>query len=249
MAQAQTEQNHPYVLFILLLSILSLVDLAVSSVGHLTPDQATILDLADLVLCGLFFIDFLVSLWNAPNRWRYFVRWGWLDLLSSMPMVGPLRAARAARIVRILRLIRGVKATKILAQFILKSRSQSAFLAVSLISLLMVVVSSIAILQLESTPDANIKSAEDAVWWAVTTITTVGYGDRFPVTSEGRLIASMLMLCGVGLFGTLSGFIASWFLKPEQEERDSEMTVLIAEVRALRAQLEPSVPLAERPVA
>lgn len=235
---ADNEQRHPYVIFILLLSILSLVVLAVSSTGHLSPDQNEILDMADLALCAMFFIDFLVTLYRAPNRMAYFLSWGWLDLLSSIPMVGPLRAARAARVVRILRLIRGVKATRILAQFILKSRAQSAFLAVSLISLLMVVVSSIAILQVEDVAGANITSAADAIWWAMTTITTVGYGDRFPVTPEGRVIAAMLMVCGVGLFGTLSGFIASWFLKPEQDQRDSEMATLLAEIRELKQQLQ-----------
>jgi voltage-gated potassium channel len=104
-----------------------------------------------------------------------------------------------------------------------------------MVSLLLIVVSSIAILQFETVPESNIKGAQDALWWAISTITTVGYGDRFPVTIEGRLVASFLMICGVGLFGTLSGFVASWFLKPTEELRDTELAVLIAEVRELRA--------------
>ena len=64
-------------------------------------------------------------------------------------------------------------------------------------------------------PEANIKGPEDAVWWAFVTMTTVGYGDRFPVTTEGRLAGALLMVAGVGLFGTFSGFIASWFLAPK----------------------------------
>ena len=75
----------------------------------------------------------------------------------------------------------------------------------------------------EDVPEANIKGVEDAIWWAFVTITTVGYGDRFPVTSEGRLIGALLMTAGVGLFGTFSGFVASWFLapqKPREPQRD-----------------------------
>ena len=65
-------------------------------------------------------------------------------------------------------------------------------------------------------PNSNIKDAEDALWWSFVTITTVGYGDRFPVTTEGRLVGAVLMICGVGLFGTFTGFIASWFMEGEK---------------------------------
>lgn len=236
------ERVEPYVVFMLLLSVLSLVGLAFSTVGHLDPDQSYILAMADDVVCVVFFIDFLVSLYRAPNRWRYFLRWGWLDLLSSVPLVDALRATRLARIVRILRLLRGVKATRILAQFILDRRAQSAFVAVLLISLLLIVISSIAILQVEVAPDSNIRTASDAIWWAVATMTTVGYGDLYPVTPEGRLIAACLILCGVGLFGTLSGFIASWFLQPQEEAQESELRQVLAELRDLKAQLQALTP-------
>ena len=64
-----------------------------------------------------------------------------------------------------------------------------------------------------SNPDANIKTAEDALWWSYVTITTVGNGDRFPVTTGGRIIGTLLMTAGVGLFGTFTAFVSSWFLK------------------------------------
>lgn len=230
-------KKEPYVLFMLFLSILSLVGLAMSTSGYLDGEQAKILGIADNFICLIFFVDFLASLYRAPNRLKYFFTWGWLDLLSSMPMIDALRLTRLARVIRILRLIRGIKATKILAQFILNRRAESAFLTVSLVSILLIVVSSIAILQFESQPESNIKGAQDAIWWSITTITTVGYGDRFPVTPEGRIIASFLMICGVGLFGTLSGFIASWFLEPGREKQDAELTELVVEIKQLRAQL------------
>jgi voltage-gated potassium channel len=99
-------------------------------------------------------------------------------------------------------------------------------------------VSSIAILQFEGPPDSNIKTAGDALWWAMATVTTVGYGDKFPVTPEGRIIASFLMVCGVGLFGTLSGFVASWFLRPSHDEHEGDLAVLTREVREMRAELQ-----------
>lgn len=231
------ETKRPYVIFMLVLSILSLVALAISASPWLEDEQKVILQIADNVACLFFLLDFLQTLYRAPDRLSYLLRWGWLDLLSSMPMIDAFRLTRLARIFRILRLIRGIKATKILAQFIMNKRAESAFLAVALISLLLLVVSSIAILQFETLPSSNIKTAEDAVWWAITSITTVGYGDKFPVTSEGRVIAAVLMVSGVGLFGTLSGFIASWFLKPAESELNKDVAILIVEVRELKALL------------
>lgn len=83
----------------------------------------------------------------------------------------------------------------------------------------MVVFSSIAILQFETLPNSNIKTAGDAIWWSYVTITTVGYGDKYPVTPEGRIIAAMLMTVGVGLFGTFTAYISSWFVKAENQNK------------------------------
>ena len=205
-----------------------------------STDQATrwILDIADNLVCALFFLDFLMSFFCAPNKWKYFSTWGWIDLASSIPMVDALRWGRAARIVRIFRVLRGVRATKLIISFILDRRSEGTFLAAALISILLVVFSSIAILQFETTADANIKTPEDALWWAFVTITTVGYGDKVPLSTEGRLIAGLLMTAGVGLFGTFSGFVAAWFLEPEAKKGENERESLRQELVAIRQLLE-----------
>ena len=90
--------------------------------------------------------------------------------------------------------------------------------------ILLVIFSSIAILQVEDDPTSNIKTAEDAIWWAYVTITTVGYGDKYPITTEGRLIAGILMTAGVGLFGTFTAYVASWFVadKKQNEKTDKD---------------------------
>ena len=153
-------------------------------------------------------------------------------------MVDALRWGRAARIVRIFRVLRGVRATKLIISFILDRRSEGTFLAAALISILLVVFSSIAILQFETTVDANIKTPEDALWWAFVTITTVGYGDKVPLSTEGRLIAGLLMTAGVYLFGTFSGFVAAWFLEPEAKKGENERESLRQELVAIRQLLE-----------
>ena len=227
-----------YQLFMLVLCLLALAALAAETAMTLTPATRQILHYADTAVCVLFFGDFCVQLARAPNRWPHFARWGWIDLLSSIPMIDALRVGRVARVLRVLRVLRGVRSTKLLAEFVLERRAKGAFLAASLLSLLLIVLGSIAILQFEAVPGANIASADDAVWWAIVTLTTVGYGDRFPITPEGRIVAALLMTAGIGLFGTFSGFVASWFLRPGQRENDVDIAELRAELRAIRELLE-----------
>lgn len=119
--------------------------------------------------------------------------------------------------------MRGFRSARAIAHFLASKRAESAFLASVLLTILVVVCASIAVLQFEPIAGGNIQSAEDAMWWAVSTMTTVGYGDAYPITSEGRLVAVFLMAAGVGLFGTLSGLVASWFLSPAALERESEL--------------------------
>lgn len=90
--------------------------------------------------------------------------------------------------------------------------------AVAVITILIIIFSSISILTVETAPESNIKTAEDAIWWTIVTITTVGYGDKFPVTTEGRLIGVLVMVAGVGLFGTYTGYIASLFVCEQKKE-------------------------------
>jgi voltage-gated potassium channel len=141
-------------------------------------------------------------------------------------------------VVRVFRVLRGLRATKVLTTAVLRHRAQNTFVATALVALLLIVFCAIAVLHFEIDAQSNIRTAEDALWWGVTTVTTVGYGDRYPVTSEGRLIALILMGAGVGLFGTLSGFLASWFLAPGEKSSESEIAQLrkeIAEIRELIA--------------
>jgi len=228
----------PYLLFILILSVLSLVLLGLDVAWRPEPSTETILNGADTVLCALFFLDFLITLSRSRNRRRYLVTWGWLDLVSSIPVVSALRLGRLARVVRVVRLFRTVRSVRVLAAFVLERRAQSAFMAAGLVTIIFVVFGSIAILQVERGPEANIRGPQDALWWSVVTLTTVGYGDRYPVTGGGRFVATALMIAGVGLFGTLSGFIASWFLSPRGRGQDDELESVRQEIRSLRQLLE-----------
>ena len=159
-------------------------------------------------------------------------------MVSSIPTIGLLRWGRLARVVRILRLLRGVRSSRAIVEFLVKRRAQSAFTATALTALLTVVYSSIAILHFEQgDPQANIRTAADALWWAVVTVTTVGYGDRYPVTESGRVVAAITMTAGVGLFGTFTAFVASWFLAPTELEQEDELEQIRRKLTAIEEQL------------
>lgn len=248
-ARQAVKEVHPrplstlYQLFMLVLCLYALGVLAAETTIKLEPGTRGVLHYVDYAVCVVFFADFALSFVRAPNRWKYMATWGWLDLLSSIPAIDVARLGRAARVLRIFRVLRGLRATKVMATLILRRRAESTFMAASLVALLLVVFCSVAILHFEAGQDSNIATAEDAVWWAFSTITTVGYGDRYPVTSEGRFIAVILMSAGVGLFGTFSGFLAAWFIQPEaasdqRAELGLEIRALREEVASLRRLLE-----------
>lgn len=231
-----------YQLFMLALCILALGGIVAQNAFRQDPEIEAVLDVADLLICTAFGIDFLVSLWTAPNRMRYLLAWGWLDLLSAIPMLDVARWGRVARIARIARVLRSIRAARVLSTVILSKRRQSTMLAATLLALVLVIASSTAILHFEIQPDSNIKTAENALWWAFATITTVGYGDLYPVTTEGRLIAAILMTAGVGLFGAFSATLAAWFLIPEDEATDAEISAMREEITRLREAVERLAP-------
>lgn len=233
------EKFGPYQIFMLVLCVYAIAALALNTVLSFDEQTRRVIDIADTTICALFFIDFLLNVIKAPNKWQYLYTWGWIDLLSSIPSIDILRAGRAARILRIFRVLRAVRATKIIATFILERRKESAFMAATLVSILMIILGSLSVLHFEKgIPSANIQTAEDAIWWAVVTMTTVGFGDKYPVTMEGRTIAAMLMICGVGLFGMFSGFIASWFLSPEKVKEENDFDIIRKDIEELKRMID-----------
>ncbi len=234
------EKLGPFQLVMLVLSIYVLIALFVEAAVDLPAEVKTLLQQIDNAICVIFLIDFCIRLARSRDRWR-FMRWGWIDAVSSIPMVDAFRWGRLVRIIRILRMLRAFRSTRVLVKYFFRNRALGTFATVALISVTLTIFSSIAVLNFEDVPEANIKSASDALWWSFVTITTVGYGDKFPVTPEGRVIAVFLMTAGVGLFGTFTGLLASFFVEAEQEkdeaEDDAEADAVLVELRAIREEL------------
>lgn len=147
-----------------------------------------------------------------------------------------IRWGRAGRILRIFRVLRGLRATHLLASLAIKRRAENSMLAACLVAIMLITFCSIAILHFESGAEANIVSADDALWWAFATITTVGCGDRYPTIGEGRLIAVLLTSAGVGLFGVFSGFLASWFIGEEEQADNAELAEIRNELARIRVE-------------
>ena len=208
-------------ILILVLSIYVLLALAIDTFFKLPLQVSRTLLIVDHMICAVFLFDFLVRFQRAKNKLK-FMQWGWIDLISSIPTFEFMRVGRAFRLIRLLRILRAFRSTKHLILHIFKRRTEGALTSAAVIAVLMIIFSSLAILQVEDAPNSNIKTAEDAIWWAYVTITTVGYGDKYPVTSEGRLIAALLMTVGVALFGTFTAYLASWFVGETRKEKQDE---------------------------
>jgi voltage-gated potassium channel len=205
-----------YELFILLLSILSIGNLVIYP--FLAPEAQTVILLTDGLLSLFFLLDFLIRLKRTKPARRYLVRdLGWADFLAIFPVLRVFRIFRLVRVVNRLRRFGGAR----LLQEVRQNRSTSAFGITIVLVILVVEVAGAAIVTVEAgDPDANIRTASDAIWWAYVTITTVGYGDRFPVTDEGRILGMLLLTSGVALFSVLTGFVANFFLGGRSRGQD-----------------------------
>jgi voltage-gated potassium channel len=221
----------------LVLSIYVLLSLSVQTLVPLSDETVDLLNDIDFVVCLFFLYDFIVRFRAAKSKLE-FMRWGWIDLISSIPVLPFAGWARMVRVIRILRILRALRSTKILVQYFYQNRAKSALTSAFIIGVVLTIFSAIAVLNFENAPNSNIKTAGDALWWAAATVTTVGPADVYPVTAEGRTVAVMLMTAGVILFAILTGYIASMFNSVGQKKEESEILVLTQEIRLLRQKIE-----------
>jgi voltage-gated potassium channel len=241
LASSAGTSSSTYEVFILVLGVSSLLTLAailfVPLPSHVKGSLLAVGNVTSLV----FLADFLRSLRLAPNRKVYLVRWGWLDLLGGIPGVPLLRLARIGRITRAVRFLRTVKSED-MVQDLTARPAQNALLATVVVSLVAFLLASTLVVDLErGAPGANIETADEGIWWAFVTITTVGFGDYYPVTRGGRILAVVLMSVGVGVFGVLTSYLARTFLRGGEEQTGDELAAIrteLAELRSLIEQLE-----------
>jgi voltage-gated potassium channel Kch len=221
--QSKELKNAGYEIFVGVLSILSIVNIFLQLLAD-DPNLDTILGMMNGLFSIIFLGDFTYRLFTAESKSQYFFRqFGWADLLASLPFDGA-KILRVFRLVRVMRLLRAY-GLKNIARGLLEDRAGSALLTLLLMGILVLEFGSLEILHLEQyAPDANITSASDALWYVMVTISTVGYGDQYPVTGGGRLFGSIIIVIGVGIFGTFTGYLANVFLSPSKKAPEAATT-------------------------
>lgn len=210
-----------YELFMFVLSFIAVLNTALIELDLVYPTNVEVLQTINIGLSLIFFGDFLVRFFTAPSKTAYFFRqFGWADLLSSFPKPA-FQLFRLFRMVRGMISLRRLGGRRVLGELSHNRAGGALYLALG-IAVILIEVASTSIIKIEATsPDANIKTASDAIWWVYVTITTVGYGDYYPVTNKGRILGVLVMTIGVGLFGVLSGFLANSFLGSSRSESKS----------------------------
>lgn len=259
MTQVKTitvKHSNAYNIFILVLTVISLVIMVVMFLP-LSDTTIDLLRVYDNLICVIFLIDFFLNLRAAPKKSDYFIKErGWLELLGSIPSLGEtfkyaglFRLARLSRLGRIARLMRG-KGKKDLVADVVKNRSQYTAFITILSLIIILATTSVLVLQFETqSPDGKITTGGDAFWYSIVTITTVGYGDFYPVTPGGRITGMFIMFAGVGLIGVLASLLSNLLIgsqsEPEEEEIpgtadavEQELASVKSELAALRKMLE-----------
>jgi hypothetical protein len=236
-------KNTSYELFIGALSVLSIFNLVLF---YLLPDPeiSAVVLIMDGILSLIFLSDFLYRLFTTDSKSGYFFRqMGWADLLASLPLP-QFKILRIFRILRVYRLGKDYGGSRMIKEFF-ANRGGSALLSLIFLMLLILEFGGLLMLSVESqSPDSNITNASDAVWYVYVTITTVGYGDQYPVTNLGRIIGVVIMTVGVGLFGTITAFLANVFVKPADDEAEgpavdpAEMLARIDEMKSMLQSVE-----------
>jgi voltage-gated potassium channel len=180
----------------------------------------------DWAIWGLFVVDYVVRLCLADNRWHWFLRHLLDFAIVTLPLLRPLRLLRLLVLIEVLQKAIGDA-----------FRGRIVVYTVSGVALL-IYTSSLAVFDKERyLHGATINSFGKAVWWSITTVTTVGYGDVYPVTNTGRVIAVLLMIGGISLVGVVTAALASWIIERVTEEESLMQTATVAHIEELRNEI------------
>jgi voltage-gated potassium channel len=210
----------------------------------LSPAVEDSLFAVDWLIWGVFAADLGVRTYLAPDRRQYLTS-HWYDVLVvAIPFLRPLRVLRSVRLIRLARLTWAASLVTKIGATALRVGRRNGLGVVLGVSLVLLFVAAALVFAFERNGDGSIDNFGTALWWAVTTITTVGYGDTFPVTNEGRVIAVFLMILGITLFGFLTANVAAFLVSQGEgaslEDIDRKLDSLEREVQLLRRELSSS---------
>jgi len=223
-------------LFMALLTLLSTVNLALVILPFTSNAGKQVVLAVDTFLLPIFLADFLLRLASARSRRGYLLHgWGWTDLLAVVPL---LRFFRLLHVAAVFRSLRSRGPGSILEELSVARAAATFYLTIFLVVFVLEMAGALVLSAEAGAAGANITTPGDALWWGYVTITTVGYGDQYPVTPWGRVIGVFLLTAGVALFSVFTGFIANAFLAPRRRRgrlaRAGEPGSIRAELDAIR---------------
>jgi len=176
-------------------------------VVEIDPSTQRILDYVQWISWIAFAVDLFVGLIKADKKMKFLTHHPLEVITVLLPFLRPLR------------LLRVISFGTLVIQKVAVGRQFAITLKVFLASILLAYIGAVQITISErGVEGSNIKNFGDGLWWAITTVTTVGYGDRFPITSTGRVLAVCLMLVGISLMGVITASVAAWFVKMSQDD-------------------------------
>ncbi|MCM5704285.1 ion transporter [Larsenimonas salina] len=232
------ERLSPFQIFLLFLSFYVLIAIGAQTFFQLPRELQRLFRYLDYIVCGFFFIDFCLRFKRAESKLGY-MKWGWIDLLACIPLMSQFQAARLFRVILIFRLVRALRSIKSLVDVVFRNRAEGVFVTAASATMLLVAFGAIAMLLIEGpVPESQINTAEEALWWAFVTVTTVGYGDYYPVTLGGRLVAVVVMIGGVGMFGSFAAYVGSLFVADENDDADRQHRANREMMRHLNRQID-----------
>lgn len=241
----QNKEFSPYRLFMVFFNLVAIIVAGLSfEFFGFPPEFHSLMRKLDLVLSVILLGDFAwrFSQIEASSRKQFLLPWGLIDFLGSLP-VGPyFRFFRLIRIFRLIQLLRKV-GWKALVVNLKRQMAESSLWGVVALTIPTILVSGWWIYRMEDefcsveNTAANICSLGDGIWWSFVTVTTVGYGDHFPVSNGGRILAGVLMTIGVGLFGILTSYLATVFIRQDDEQVETELVSELADVKRELAEI------------
>ncbi len=201
-----------YSAFMLVLSVYVLVALILDTFVINDPETKKLIQYVDLGVCGVFLFDFFYLFLTAKSKLEY-MRWGWLDLLSSIPLVDPLRWTRVSRVIRIVRFLRTLKSLSVLVSAIANSRFYSLTLVVMLVTFITYTLCAALILEFERNAGGSIDTAKEALWWAFLNIMNAKVSITQAASEAGVVITIILNKLGLLLFAYFNAILIAWLLK------------------------------------
>ena len=216
--------------FVVGLIVVSVITLSIDTLPNLPPFARTVFDASEVIIVGLFTLEYCLRVATAAKRFRYiFSFYGIIDLVAVIPFylsVGALDL-RALRIVRLFRILRILKLTRYSGAMERFGRAltlaKEEIVLFSAVTAILLYLSAFGIYQFEhaAQPEA-FPSIIHSLWWATTTLTTVGYGDIYPITAGGKLFTFVILMCGLGIVAVPTGLVAAALTKVRQDEDEAE---------------------------